>query len=280
MRKRPPSLRTSASAACSSSLWQTKTPLPTASPSALTTQRPRHREGPRRRHARSPLLAAEPSMRSRRRRAEDGDAAVAQVVGEPGHERHFGPDYHEVDAERRREREQAVCIVRQHRMAASELGDPGLPGAACSPSSSGLCASFHASACSRPPSRRRALSPGEPIQEGGSPRRRRLPREGGRADRRASRLSSSSNRCSKNAQICATCEVDASASFSYPCIREHGVRDARIAVARSFLDVAGPLEPVQETGHTRRCEQQAPGEARRFSRRSSARRGAAGPRSR
>ena len=132
MRKRPPSLRTSASAACSSSsLWQTKTPLPAASPSALTTHgalatgrspsaRPRSLALPWRRPW--SLRCAQPpptGRRRRRRRGAGGRRARPRAA--------LGPDYHEVDAERRREREQAVCIVRQHRMAGRARRSRGCP---------------------------------------------------------------------------------------------------------------------------------------------------------
>ena len=172
---------------------------------------------------------------------------MAQVVGEPGHERHLGPDYHEVDAERRREREQAVCIVRQHRMAASELGDPGVARRRVQPFELGalrelprervLTASFEPTTSTltgRAYSGGRQSSP-SPAASGRRPSRS--------ASVAARRLRTAAR---KMRSICATCELDASASFSYPASVSTAY-DARIAVARSFLDVAGPLEPVQET---------------------------------
>ena len=76
---------------------------------------------------------------------------LAELVGDAGDERRLGPDHDEVDLERQREREQPVAVVGAHRMAAAERAMPGLPGAACSSVRRGLCASRHASACSRAP---------------------------------------------------------------------------------------------------------------------------------
>ena len=225
MRKRPPSLRTSDKAACSSSsLWQTKTPLPAASPSALTTHgalatasaravgiagRLQHLLG-------EGLRALDP--RGGRRRPEDRNAAAAQVVGEPGHERHLRPDDDEVDVER------------PARARAGRRRPPPAPGGSsparrcpdcraprAAPRGRGSARASTRARAHGPPSRRRALSRGESIPaEGRSPRRRRQPREGGQAGRRASRARPRRSAARRTSRICATCEVDASRSLSSP----------------------------------------------------------------
>ena len=114
----------------------------------------------------------------------------------------FGPDDDEVDAERAREAEHALGVVGADRdgiRRASAI--PGLPGAACSSVRSGDCASFQASACSRPPEpTTRTRTAG--VYEG---RRRHVSRpsahrRGRRARRgRRSRRRSSAARCRRRA---------------------------------------------------------------------------------
>ena len=71
----------------------------------------------------------EPSMpRRRRARPEDGDPAAPELVADAGDERRLGPDHDEVDVERAGEREQALAVVRAHRMALPERGDARVAG--------------------------------------------------------------------------------------------------------------------------------------------------------
>ena len=132
-----PSEATAGSAASSSScVRQTKTPLPAASPSALITHGgcatasasavgnagcAHHVLGERLR-----------ALDSRRRgaRAEDGDAVVTQGVGHAGDERRLRPDDDEIEVERAREVEQAVGVLRAHRMARAVARDAGIAGGA------------------------------------------------------------------------------------------------------------------------------------------------------
>ena len=120
------------------------------------TRRSGDREPRRGRHAggghdllREGLRALDPS--SRCARPEDEEAESAKRVGETEHQRQLGPDHDEIHLERAREAEQPLRVVRANRVALGELAIPGFPGAACSSVSAGDCASFHASACSRPP---------------------------------------------------------------------------------------------------------------------------------
>ena len=70
----------------------------------------------------------------------------------PEHERHLGPDDDEIDVERAREPEQPFGVVGANRMALGERGDPRVSRAPRGARSAvGDCASFQASACSRPP---------------------------------------------------------------------------------------------------------------------------------
>ena len=147
-----------APASSSSCVRQTKTPLPAASPSALTThggagdrQRPR-RSGRRPRPARpwrssSSPRSAPPPRSARRRRRRRGAARRRR-------RRRAAPP-----ARPRRGRSRAPARARAGPRASSartgwqvpSAAIPGFPGAACSSSSSALWRSFHASACSRPP---------------------------------------------------------------------------------------------------------------------------------
>jgi hypothetical protein len=43
-------------------------------------------------------------------------------------------------------------------------------------------------------------------------------------------------------------------------VREHGVGDAGVVLARSLVDELVSLEPVEQPRHSRRCEQQPVGE--------------------
>ena len=91
------------------------------------------------------------------RRAEHGQTLGAQIVGQPGGQRPFRPDDHQIDFPLERDLHQGVFIVRFHRQV-GDLGAlarsravPAFPGAIYSALSRGDCASFHASACSLPP---------------------------------------------------------------------------------------------------------------------------------
>ena len=64
----------------------------------------------------TPLSCARP-------RPEDGDAALPELVAQPGHERRLGPDDDEVGADRPRELEQAVAVLCSDRVALTELRD-------------------------------------------------------------------------------------------------------------------------------------------------------------
>ena len=59
---------------------------------------------------------------------EDGDAVVAQLVGDAGDERALRPDHDEVGVEGRRKAEEAVTVVGTNRMALAERGDAGVAG--------------------------------------------------------------------------------------------------------------------------------------------------------
>ena len=140
-----------------SGVRQTKTPLPAARPSAFTTHGGRATaSGCGRRHAGRAhhllgerLRALDP--RGRRAGPEDRDAGVPQLVGDAGDERRLGPDDDEVDVERAREAEQALAVVGAHRVALAERARcRGCP-ARRAARQRGAWASFHASACSRPP---------------------------------------------------------------------------------------------------------------------------------
>src|SRR6266542_5433729 len=92
---------------------------------------PRDREPPRGRDARGlehllgeALRALE--TRCRAGRPEDGEPAVAQRVGEPGHQRRLGPDHYEVDRELAAERQQAFGVFCPNRMTFPELSDSGV----------------------------------------------------------------------------------------------------------------------------------------------------------
>ena len=56
-------------------------------------------------------------------RAEDGDAAMAQLVGEPGDERRLGADHDEVDPELAGERDERGVVVGADGMAVGERRD-------------------------------------------------------------------------------------------------------------------------------------------------------------
>ena len=131
----PPSAATARSpASTSGSVRQTKTPFPAARPSALTTHGGR---------AVSSLAGSGDAgclhdllgealrafdSRGRRARAEDRDSRVPKRVGDPGDERHLGADDHEVDAEGVAQVEEALRILRAHRMALAEACDARVPG--------------------------------------------------------------------------------------------------------------------------------------------------------
>ena len=76
---------------------------------------------------------------------------MPQRVGDPGHERRLRPDTTRSIASSRQSASRPSPSSARTGWHCAERGDPGVAGAACSSSSSGLCASFHASACSRPP---------------------------------------------------------------------------------------------------------------------------------
>ena len=67
-------------------------------------------------------------LRGRRARPEDRDAAAAQLVGDAGDERRLRPDHDEVGAERPRQLEQALAVLRADRVALTDPGDARVPG--------------------------------------------------------------------------------------------------------------------------------------------------------
>ena len=155
---RSPSAATASSAASTSSaVRQTKTPLPAASPSALTTHGALARSEARgRRHAgrvhhvlRERLRALDP--RRRRARPEHGDPAWRSTSATPATSGASGPDHDEVGVERRREAEQPVAVVGAHGMALAEAGDARVARRGVQLGQRGLRARRHASACSRAP---------------------------------------------------------------------------------------------------------------------------------
>ena len=91
-------------------------------------------------------------LRRRGARAEDRDPAAAELVGDARDERRLGPDHDEVGA---RASARARAGSRRPRRGSDgscpSCAMPGFPGAAWTSSTDGLCASFQASACSRPP---------------------------------------------------------------------------------------------------------------------------------
>ena len=115
--------------------WQTKTPLPGREPVGLD-----HARRPSRRGSdaavgtpaasqdvlREALRPFDP--RRGRARAEDGDPASPQDVGDAGDERRLRPDHDEIGAEREGEREQAVGVVGPDGMALPEPRDPRVAG--------------------------------------------------------------------------------------------------------------------------------------------------------
>ena len=132
---RPPRASAFGSAAAtSSSVRQTKTPFPGGEPVGLDDARGpgllelRRRGDARCLHdlLREGLGAFD--LGRRRARAEDGDAGVAEVVGEPGDERRLRPDDDEVDAELVAEPEQRLRVVRPERVAGAEAGDARVAG--------------------------------------------------------------------------------------------------------------------------------------------------------
>jgi hypothetical protein len=58
--------------------------------------------------------------------AEDGEPAEAEPVREPRYERDLGADDDEPDVQRPRERAHPIHVLRAHRVAVTELGDPGI----------------------------------------------------------------------------------------------------------------------------------------------------------
>ena len=133
--KSSPMPDTARSAASSSScVRQTKTPFPAASPSALTTH------GGRATASASGVGTPAACMTSFAKRFEPSIRAAAALgpntatppsrsaSATPDDERHLGPDHDEVDRERAREREQALGVLRVHRVARPEPGDPRVAG--------------------------------------------------------------------------------------------------------------------------------------------------------
>ena len=174
----------------------TVTPLPAASPSALTTTpRPSsasvaakasaarivgerlgagHPDARRGRDLVAERLAAL-DPRGRLARPEDRDARRAERIGHAGRERRLGPDDHELDRLATGERHDRGSVERidaaTQRTRGSSAMAP-LPGATMTSLTPGSALSFQASACSRPPPptmrmrvgmrRLAALTPGSP----------------------------------------------------------------------------------------------------------------------
>ena len=84
-------------------------------------------------------------------RPEDGDPAVAQLVGEARNERRLRPDHDEVDPELARERDERGVVVGADGVAVGECRDAGVAGSGVQLSEPSLRDSDQASACSRPP---------------------------------------------------------------------------------------------------------------------------------
>ena len=111
---------------------QTQTPLPAASPSALTTQGGRATASVRAVGTPAASMTSfanrfEPSIaRGGGAGAEDGDAAAAQLVGEAGDERRLRPDDDEVDLELARERDERGGVLGADGMALRERCDAGV----------------------------------------------------------------------------------------------------------------------------------------------------------
>ena len=179
-----PSASAARSAASSSScVWQTQTPLPAASPSAFTTHGGRatasvraRRDAGRVHHVlRERLRALDPRGRARsarRRRRPRWRSSSAR----PATSGASGPDDDEVDAELGARAARATPGRRPAPGGTSRARrSRGFPGAACSSSSRALRASAHASACSRPPTRRRAPSRGDPRRLRGRRPQSKLP---------------------------------------------------------------------------------------------------------
>ena len=134
---------------------------------------------------------------------------VPQHVGDAGDERRLRPDDDEVDrrARGRGASSPSPSSARTGWQRPSRAM-PGFPGAACSSSSRGLCASLHASACSRPPDPTRSTFTRRVYCGGGLaslPRMAEAPpyatargRRRPRAGRRASRTSSPSRSRSRS----------------------------------------------------------------------------------
>ena len=152
--------RRAAPRSSSSAVRQTKTPLPAASPSALTTHGGRATgERRRRRHAGrractsfakvfEPSIARRLGARARRRRSP----ACRSSSATPGDERRLRADHDEVGAERRARGRAARRRRRRARDGSRRARrSRGCRAPRAAPSSDGLRASCHASACSRAP---------------------------------------------------------------------------------------------------------------------------------
>ena len=93
-------------------------------------------------------------LRRLRGRSEDAVARRAEAVDDAGDERAFRPHHRQRDAFALDQRKQAVDVLRIHADVAAlrlRVAVPALPGATSTSDTRLDCASFQASACSRPP---------------------------------------------------------------------------------------------------------------------------------
>ena len=139
-------------------VWQTNTPFPAASPSALITHGAfaigrglaAGNAGGGHHVLGEGLRSLDPGRSGSR--PEHGDPGMAKLVGDPGDERRLGPDHDQVGGDRPRAapRSPSPSSTRTG-WQSPKAAIPGLPGAACSSVSEGLVEMRQASACSRAP---------------------------------------------------------------------------------------------------------------------------------
>ena len=141
----------------SSAVRQTKTPLPAARPSALTTQGTRatvERRGGRNAGRAQDLLAERLrplDARGLGAGAEHRDAVAPQLVADSRDERAFGPDHDQLGPIVEARPSSPSPSSARSGWQIPSVAMPGFPGAACNSVRLGLCASRQASACSRAP---------------------------------------------------------------------------------------------------------------------------------
>jgi hypothetical protein len=157
MRSRPSADAPRRPASSSSCVWQTKTPFPAANPSIFTTHGGRataRRSAVGTPAASSTSLAKdfEPSIRAAARVGPKAATPPRRSVStRPTTSGASGPTTtRSIPSSRQSESRPSPSSARTG-WHCPRAAMPGLPGAACSSSSSGLAESFQASACSRPP---------------------------------------------------------------------------------------------------------------------------------